>query len=90
MQVNAIVSLIKSNTLDEAQKLLTATEQLPHFKDDPEFAQMLRGIRVFLLSKDKKFAEALELMKRQESCNLHDAFIQAQLALSLKNHAECL
>jgi len=34
MQLNTIISLIKSNTFDEAKALLKKTRKQPHFKDE--------------------------------------------------------
>ena len=84
MQVNAIISLIKGNSLEEASALLKKTSQEPTFKSDAALQNTLRSIQVYLLVKDKKLEEALTLVKSSGSSNLQDTLLRAQLQLQLK------
>ena len=62
MQINAIISLIKSNTFDEAKNLLEKTRKQPHFANSEKFQSIFRGLQVFFLIKDKKIDESLSLI----------------------------
>lgn len=61
MQFNAIISLIKSNSFDEAIAMLKKTKGQPEFKNEKDQA-IFRTLQVYFLLKDKKYKEALELV----------------------------
>ena len=88
MQVNAILSLIKSNTFDEAKALLEKTRKQPHFQQSENYQSIFRALQAFFLIKDKKFVEALEVIPK--GGNVHDALMRAQLHLTLKQQKECV
>ena len=61
MQINAIISLIKSNSNEEARALLEKTRKQPHLKEDTESQSVFSALSVYFLVKDKKLDEALAL-----------------------------
>lgn len=63
MQINAIISLIKSNVFEEAQNLLSKTSKRPEFADDTEFQNLFKNLNVFFLIKDKKYEEAIKELR---------------------------
>ena len=87
MQFNAIISLIKSNSNDEAKAMLKKTRSQPEFQNEKDQA-IFRTLEVYFLLKDKKYSEALELVPSNEDSQ--SAFMRAHLLLSLKKHKECV
>ena len=58
MNINTIISLIKSNSFEEAQNLLNKTKKQPEFQS--ESSQItFRLLGAYFLIKDKKYDEAL-------------------------------
>ena len=87
MHFNAIISLIKSNSFDEAKDMLDKTMNQPEFlheKDQSTF----RTLQIYFLLKDKKYGEALEFVPK--SAYAQSAFMRAHLFLQLKKHKECI
>lgn len=58
MHMNTIISLIKSNSIEEAQNLLNKTKKQPEFQND-ESQITFRLLSAYFLIKDKKYEEAL-------------------------------
>jgi len=58
--------LVKGNAFDEAKGLLLKTKKMQDFKDRPELQSLLFSIEIYLMSKDKKYEEALSLL--DENC----------------------
>lgn len=87
MQINAIISLIKSNTFDEAKALLDKTRKQPHLANSEKFQSIFRGLQVFFLIKDKKVDEALKLINTDD---VYSVLLKAQLLLNSKRQKECV
>lgn len=84
MQINAIISLIKSNVFEEAQNLLNKTQKRPEFADDAEFQNLFNNIHVFFLIKDKKYEEAIKELKSKNTN--FNVLLRAQILLDLKKN----
>jgi hypothetical protein len=86
MQVNAAISLIKSNNFEQARKLISNLQNGEQI--NLEFhAATLNSLEVYILVKEKKLEEALKV---KMGTTLREAFIRAQLYLQLKKPLESL
>ena len=54
MQFNAIMSLIKSNSMDEAKSLLEQSFSKPEFKNSQN-QNLLASVQAYIFIKDKKY-----------------------------------
>ena len=61
MHFNAIISLIKSNSFEEAKDMLKQSMDKAEFQNEKDQATF-KTLEVYFLLKDKKYAEALELV----------------------------
>eukprot|EP00355_Strombidium_rassoulzadegani_P001095 CAMPEP_0168610690 /NCGR_PEP_ID=MMETSP0449_2-20121227/1925_1 /TAXON_ID=1082188 /ORGANISM="Strombidium rassoulzadegani, Strain ras09" /LENGTH=284 /DNA_ID=CAMNT_0008651019 /DNA_START=758 /DNA_END=1611 /DNA_ORIENTATION=+ len=64
MKINSIISLIKSNSFDEANKQLLACMKADEFRGEEKLMATLRNIQIYLQVKDKKYAEALAILEK--------------------------
>ena len=87
MQFNAIISLIKSNSFDEAKNMLEKTRKQPQFQSLQDQA-LFKTLQVYFLTKDKKYQEALDLVP--SSNDAQTTFLRAHLFLQLKKQKECV
>ena len=87
MQFNAIISLIKSNSFEEAKNMLEKSKKQTQFQNE-EDQTMMKSIEVYFLTKDKKYQDALDLLP--EATDAQSAFLRAHLFLSLKKQKECV
>mmetsp|Transcript_34683 Transcript_34683/g.53160 ORF Transcript_34683/g.53160 Transcript_34683/m.53160 type:complete len:438 (-) Transcript_34683:20-1333(-) len=89
LQVNAVISLIKSNSFDEARAMLDKIKKQPHFQKSQSLTSLCQSIKVYLLVKDKKYEEALGEIKTDVQ-DFKTVFLKAYLLLSLKKQKDCV
>lgn len=87
MQVNAIISLVKSNSFEEAKSLLVKTMKQPQFVDQPKFASIFTTLQVLFLIKEKKIDEALKIVTGKD---VYSVLLKVQLLLDAKRQKECV
>mmetsp|Transcript_4406 Transcript_4406/g.7481 ORF Transcript_4406/g.7481 Transcript_4406/m.7481 type:complete len:217 (-) Transcript_4406:771-1421(-) len=93
MKINSIISLIKSNSFDEANKQLLACMKADEFRGEEKLMATLRNIQIYLQVKDKKYAEALAILEKNSkvaSLTLAEVFMKTQLHLFLKDYSSAL
>lgn len=76
MQVNVVISMIKSNMFDEAKAMLKNIRKQPEYANSTEFQTVFDNLDVFFLVKDKKYQEALQLVPSSNS-NGHTVLLRA-------------
>jgi hypothetical protein len=91
MEINIIISLIKSNTFDEAKSLLEKIMKKPQFQS-AECQAIFRGLKVFFLIREKKNEEALALIPAADAAesDIFSVLMRAQLYLDTKRQKECV
>jgi len=83
MQLNAIISLIKSNSFEEAKTLLNQTWKQPEFKNHKD-QSILNSIQAYIFIKDKKYEEALESLQSGDQNDVRIVLLKSHLLLALK------
>ena len=82
MHINTIISLIKSNSNEEAQNLLNKTRKQAEFQSE-ESQITFRLLSAYFLIKDKKMDEALATLPAN-SVDIQTNLLRAQIQLNQK------
>jgi hypothetical protein len=86
MKLNGVICLIKSNNLEEAGEQLMTMKSDEAFREEEEYVEIIKDLEVFMLIKAKKYQQALQMVTTQQTSNVQDVLLAAQLDLYLKNN----
>lgn len=89
MQFNTIISLIKSNSIKEAQTQLDETIKKAEFKSHKD-QSLLGSVKAYLFIKDKKYQEALDCLKSDQMEDMRTVLLKSHLLLALKQQKKAI